>query len=91
MSQHQALNQSPQERKPRRDERLAEERENAIANGRAAAWGIKELAVCHGISPGHVRNAIENRDLRASKIGRRVIISDADAKDWLDRHVIAAP
>jgi excisionase family DNA binding protein len=71
-------------------EQLAEARQEAIANGRAAAWGIVELAVSHGVSPGHIRNAIEKGDLRASKLGRRVIITDADAKAWLARHVIAA-
>ena len=71
-------------------ERLRRARQQAIASGRAAAWGIAEFAVAHGISPGHVRNAIGKGDLRASKLGRRVIITDDDGKAWLNQHVIAA-
>jgi excisionase family DNA binding protein len=73
-------------RKP--DGVLLAARQDAIANGRVAAWGIRELAVCHGVSPGHVRNAIARKELRASKLGRRVLITNADAQAWMDRNVI---
>lgn len=67
---------------------LAEARRQVIENGRAAAWGIEELAVSHGVSPGHVRNAIASGELRASKLGRRVVITDENRKAWLSKHMI---
>src|ERR1051325_8120061 len=76
-----------QENKQTLSERLAEARREAIANGCVTSWSINEMAVADGFSPGHIRNAIARGELRAFKVGRRVIITESERQSWLSRQV----
>ncbi|HZE69936.1 MAG TPA: excisionase family DNA-binding protein [Pyrinomonadaceae bacterium] len=49
------------------------------------AWGIREAAESIGVSKGHIRNAIAAGELRVSRLGRRVVIPDANLRAWIDR------
>ena len=68
-------------------ERRAEARREAIAKGLVTSWSIGEMATTDGFSHGHIRNAIANGELRAFKVGRRVIIPESERQHWLSRKV----
>ena len=49
------------------------------------AWSVDEVAQSHGVSPGLVRLEIARGKLRATRIGRRLIISAEALNDWLQQ------
>lgn len=49
------------------------------------AWGINEAAKSCGVSPGHIRNVIAAGELPTKRLGRRVLILDADLRRWVGR------
>lgn len=50
-----------------------------------AAYSIKEAAKETSLSPPYIRNLIRDGDLKAKKAGRRLIILDADLRDYLGK------
>ena len=52
---------------------------------RPIARGIRETAEVVGVSPGFIRKAIDAGELRRTRLGRRVLIKDADLVEWLNR------
>lgn len=75
-------------RKKMPNERLARLRQTAILQGGVSAWGVEELAISIGCSPGHIRNSIASGALPASRVGRRVLILAKDAEEWIARLAI---
>ena len=53
---------------------------------RPLARGIREAAELVGVSPSFVRKAIDAGELRRTRLGRRVLIKDADLVAWLNRN-----
>ena len=51
---------------------------------RPIARGIRETAQIVGLSPSFIRKAIEAGDLRSTRIGRRVLVKDADLLAWIN-------
>jgi excisionase family DNA binding protein len=53
---------------------------------RHRAWSIDQFCQCFGIGRTTVYEQIKQGRLRARKIGKRTIITDHDAEEWL-RHL----
>jgi excisionase family DNA binding protein len=53
---------------------------------RPIARGIRETAEILGVSPSFVRKEIEAGNLRRTRLGRRVLVKDADLLEWLNRN-----
>jgi excisionase family DNA binding protein len=49
-------------------------------------WSIQECARHLSVSPGFIRRKIENQELRAYKLGDRVVVKSADAVRYLEDH-----
>jgi len=58
--------------------------QNATKGSERAAYSVNEVAVRHGISPGLVRLEISRGRLKAGRIGRRVIVTEAQIARWLE-------
>lgn len=52
---------------------------------RRIAHGIREAAEIVGVSPSFIRKQISAGVLRRTRLGRRVLIKDADLVEWLNR------
>jgi excisionase family DNA binding protein len=55
-------------------------------NERPLLRGIRATAEITGLSASFIRRAIDEGDLRATRIGRRVLVKDADLLDWINRN-----
>lgn len=60
-------------------------REAETLTERPIARGIRATAEIVGLSPGFIRKAIDAGELKRTRIGRRVLIKDADLVEWLNR------
>lgn len=49
----------------------------------AVAGGPKDVAERYGVSETVVRRAIRAKKLKASPLGRRIIVRFSDAEDWI--------
>jgi excisionase family DNA binding protein len=54
-----------------------------ILDEKKAGFSPKEAGAYFGVSPGLVRKAIRNGDLRAVRLGRRIIIPRASLEKFL--------
>jgi excisionase family DNA binding protein len=68
----------------RLDTRNATERNPKSLSGRLS-WPVGDLAVAVGVSPGLIRAEIARGNLRATRIGKRIIIQTAAIETWLAR------
>jgi hypothetical protein len=59
------------------------EAESVIGHNRSC-WSILEIAKRNGLSAGFVRLEIARGRLKAKHVGRRVLISVASEREWLD-------
>ena len=50
------------------------------------ARGIRETAEIVGVSASFIRKALDAGELRRTRLGRRVVIKDADLVEWLNRN-----
>jgi excisionase family DNA binding protein len=55
-----------------------------VKTERPLARGIRETAALVGLSPAFIRKAIDSGDLRSTRIGRRVLVKDADLLEWIN-------
>jgi excisionase family DNA binding protein len=55
------------------------------------AWAVEEAAQSTGVSKGYLRKIIAAGELKTTRAGRRVLIRDADLREWLDRNVQEVP
>jgi excisionase family DNA binding protein len=62
----------------------------AQASGERLAYSIDEIATMLGVSPELTRKEIARGRLRASKLGRRVVISRAEATRYLESTQVGA-
>jgi excisionase family DNA binding protein len=53
------------------------------------AWGIREAAQLCSVSTSFIRKALDAGELRRTRLGRRVVIKDADLKKWIDETFIS--
>jgi excisionase family DNA binding protein len=48
------------------------------------AYSVEELAEATSLSKAHLRNEIHAGNLKAKKVGRRILILEKDALDYFD-------
>jgi excisionase family DNA binding protein len=53
-------------------------------------YSLRELGRVLGISHVTLSHRVEEGDLRAVRIGKRVLIPESAASDWLNRHTVNA-
>jgi excisionase family DNA binding protein len=58
---------------------------NERGQERPITRGIRETAQIVGLSPSFIRKAIDAGHLRSTRIGRRVLVKDADLRAWIER------
>ena len=56
-----------------------------MATPNRMAWSLPELAAALGLSIGFLRKEVHRGALRTRRIGRRVLVLEADLKTFLDR------
>ncbi len=56
-----------------------------IGTAKKVAYSVKEAAKETSLSPCYVRILIRDGDLKAKKAGRRLIILDADLREYLGK------
>ena len=59
--------------------------------GKKEYFTVKEAAECSGLGASTIRLKIRRRQLRAQRVGRRVLIKRSDLDVFLQSHPITAP
>lgn len=52
------------------------------------AWGVAEISASTGLSAGFVRHEIKSGRLQARRVGRRVLVLDADLRRYLEDQML---
>ena len=57
--------------------------ENHDGNAHRLAWSLREAALSCGVSVAYLRKVIDKGEIKPTRLGRRVLITDFELKRWL--------